>query len=52
MSERDLAEWLERLTASAKVLTIFNPCILRHTGILVAADEAVLTIAYKNPGRK
>ncbi len=39
----DLAEWLERLTASAEVRnsTEFDPGILWQTGIWRAADEAV-----------
>jgi hypothetical protein len=38
----DLAECLERLTANAEVATVLDASILRHSGILRAADEAVL----------
>jgi len=37
----DLAEWLDQMTASAKVATVLGS-ILRHSGIWGAADEAVL----------
>ena len=40
----DLAKWLARLTANAKVATVhgFNHSILRHKRTRGAADEAVL----------
>ncbi len=42
----DLAEWLKRLTANAKV-AIVDPSILRHSGIWGAADEPVLNKGHK-----
>ncbi len=43
----DLAKWLERLAAKADVATVlFDPSILRHSGIW-GADEAVFnTVQY------
>ncbi len=54
---RDLAEWLEHLTANAEVSTVrFDPSILWHSGIWGVADEAVLNKEhlkiYKNTYRK
>ncbi len=45
----NLAEWLERLTANAKVATVlvFDFSIFRHSGIWGAADEAVLNEVHK-----
>ncbi len=41
---RDLAEWLELLTAKAKVpaVPVSSPAFIRHSGIREAADLAVL----------
>ncbi len=45
----DLAEWLERLTANAKVVTVLGsiPASSEHTGIWVAANEAQLNKVHK-----
>jgi hypothetical protein len=38
-----VAEWLERLTANAKVAAVLgSPSILRHSGIKGTTDEEVL----------
>jgi hypothetical protein len=44
MMRWDLAEWLERLTVYAEVG--FDPSILRHSGILGAADEPVCNTVH------
>jgi hypothetical protein len=45
----DLAEWLERMIANAEIVTVlgFDPSILRHSGILGTADEAVLNTVHR-----
>jgi hypothetical protein len=52
---KDLADWLEHLTAGARVATVWvrsqARSILRHRGIRGAADEAVLNIAHRKPGQ-
>jgi hypothetical protein len=46
---RDLAAWLKRLAATAKVVIVlgFNNSILQISGIRGAADEAVLNELHK-----
>ncbi len=47
----DLAEWPDRLTANAKVKTVLGSnkfIIIRHSGIRVAVDDAVLNKNIKN----
>ncbi len=45
----DIASWLERLTAKCTSCNGpgFDPSIRRHSGIRVAADEAMLNIVWK-----
>ncbi len=44
--------WFMKKTRSKKSRDTFNPSIPRHSGIWVAADEAVLNKVHSNPGRK
>ncbi len=48
-SDWDLALWLERLTANAKVTTVlrFESSVLRHSGIWGEVDKAVLNKVHK-----
>ncbi len=53
--DRDLAQWLERLTDNAEVYNCpgFDSSILRHSGIWGAADEATSNLTIiSNPLKK